>query len=95
MVLKFGLKSRIEKTKLVTHIWRRTLLEHCKNILFQLNFFKKPGKHGLSQKSGLISVQNGLVNNKIWDKLETTKLYVPIRPWFTRSNFRNQVKTDP
>ena len=52
---KFGLKLRIEKTKVATHIWRRTFLENCKKIL-QLNFFKKPGKARIvSEKVGLFS----------------------------------------
>ena len=45
---KFGLKLRIEKTKVATHIWQQKFLESCKNILFKINFFKKPGKQGLS-----------------------------------------------
>ena len=45
---RFGLKLRIEKTKVVTHLWQQTFLENCKKILFQLNFFNKTGKQGLS-----------------------------------------------
>ena len=47
-VRKFGLKLRIEKTKVVTNIWQRTFLENCKKIFFQLNFLKEPEKQGLS-----------------------------------------------
>ena len=33
-VRKFGLKLRLEKTEVATHIWRQKFLESCKNILF-------------------------------------------------------------
>ena len=71
-VRKFGLKLRIEKTKMAMHIWQQEVLESCKNMLFQINFLKEPGKQGLPLKSGLISVQSGLAKNKGWDKPGTT-----------------------
>ena len=33
-VRKFGLKLRIEKTKVTTHKWQQKVLESCKNMLF-------------------------------------------------------------
>ena len=60
-VRKLGLKLRIEKIKVATDIWQQKVLESCKNMLFKINFLKQPGKQGLSLKSGLISVQSGLV----------------------------------
>ena len=41
---KFGLKLRIEKTKVATHIWQQKILKSCKNILFKMNSFKKTRK---------------------------------------------------
>ena len=58
-VCKFGLELRIEKTKVAMHIWRSPFLENCKKYTLSISF-KKPGKQGLSKKSVLISVQNGL-----------------------------------
>ena len=59
---KFGLKLRIEKTKVVTHLWQQTFLENCKKKqTFSVKFLQQNRKAGFVLKSGLISVQNGLV----------------------------------
>ena len=49
-VRKFGLKLKIEKTKVATQVWRETFWENCRKILFQLNFFKKPGNQVCPKK---------------------------------------------
>ena len=43
-VRKFGLKLRIEKTKVATNIWQRTFLENCKKNIFSVKFFKRTRK---------------------------------------------------
>ena len=63
-VRKFGLKLRIEKTKMATHIWRRTFLENYKKILFQLNFLKIQESKVCPKKVGLFQFKMG------WFKLK-------------------------
>ena len=58
-VRKFGLKSRIEKTKVATHIW---LVCKTVNNTFSIKFLlKKNRKARFALKIGLISVKNGMV----------------------------------
>ena len=42
-VRKLGLKLRIDKTKLATHIWQQKVLESCKNMLSD-KFLKRTRK---------------------------------------------------
>ena len=58
--VKFGLRLRIKNTKVATYIWGQKFLESCQNTFLD-KFIKEPGKQDLSLKSGLISVQSGLV----------------------------------
>ena len=47
-VRKFGLKLRVEKTKMAMDIWRQKFLESCNKNTFSDKFLKEPGKQGLS-----------------------------------------------